>query len=307
MSSFLVGLIALIGSSAGTSFSGFSWSAPEGCPTEAWVLHRTESLLGRKLADDANIVVIVRASQRSFRAEIRLEDVHTRTLEAQRCQTLGETVAVVVALALQDPERIAPVFTERNTPSSKQEATPEPRRMPIAKPVPDEPGSTGSLRVGFYAGSLAVSNWVPGWTWGVSGGVEVEDAAWVLGAGFAWFAPQETSQNEVEVQLWAVEGAGTWWLVSAPVRLGPRFRVRGGQFRALGRAVEAPRNESSWFWSAEALAALRWQFASLVSADVAVGVQVPITRPRVRLRGGSELFRPSFGPLGTFTLQFALP
>lgn len=137
-----------------------AWEAPAGCPDAASGRARVERFLGREVgrADDPQVRarVIVRSADGLFVAGIAIEGTDgERELSAERCDTVAEAAAYVVAAwidptveppALEDP---APEPAPIPTPPPVIEPRPEPAPKPRPRPVPR---LRGALRLGAGVG-----------------------------------------------------------------------------------------------------------------------------------------------------------
>ncbi|MCA9711330.1 MAG: hypothetical protein KDK70_36160, partial [Myxococcales bacterium] len=139
---------ALAVSAAPSGEASVSWEVPEraGCPDGAAVRRRIEALLRRALVDgEVHVEGTVQHAADGFTLRLRVrsgEVVDERTLEAERCEALAETAALVAAVmvdpevaeSLRVPEPEVPVPDEPE-PEPPEELEPE----PAPEPEPDPP------------------------------------------------------------------------------------------------------------------------------------------------------------------------
>lgn len=147
------------------AFAGpVTWEAPAGCPDQSALEGRLDTLLDRDVTElgvDFDVTVV--KAEPGFSAQIEVssdQSSQTRDLRSQRCETLLEAVAVVIALTVEE-EALA--WQASETPIEPiAPIAPEPRPQPPPQPPPQPQPSDGPPSTNPDPSAPVVSTWVEG-------------------------------------------------------------------------------------------------------------------------------------------------
>jgi hypothetical protein len=300
-----------------------SWTAPDGCPTEATVRAAVDAMVGTPRSQgrgsDVSAAGVVTGDPGRFMLESRVEIgglAEAKTVTAESCATLADAYAVIVAFAV-DPSagaRLPPPLPPRldNEPSAVRPAdraskgNAHPTSLPIS---PRASGARGSPSVRIGPSIATEMGLLPGPAYGLGGRVSVDAGPrWELAA-TVW--PERSSATATPptsvfpyagalVGLFTVEPSACagFWRDAAAVCVGAEV----GRMHATGTGLPTTRTGVSW-WLAPTLS---------LAARVPLGGREGPVDLQVRLGIGVPVFRPSFvldqvGPGGSVEVYRPLP
>lgn len=118
-----------------------SWSAPSACPDADALTAAISRRLGRPLADELRLAGTITQHATSPRFRLRLDltlEDHdsTRTLTAERCPSLVDAAALLIALQLAHSEPPPPTASDPPLADPDPPATTAPLDAPLAEPLP---------------------------------------------------------------------------------------------------------------------------------------------------------------------------
>lgn len=266
------------------------WDAPPGCPSRDEVLQRVTELR----ASSAPAAILDARAQvtrggRRWRVRIETRD-GARTLAAQRCTSLAEATAVVLALALDDaaPSPNAP----RPALPPEVEQVDDSERPPVLRPAPAPPPQPRFPGVELGARALIDVNGLPG----VGGGValalalqwrvlRVEIAPTLVYGARGEVAPQGAALAAVRATL----ATRLCALSSGRERVGLCALAELGWLhgRAEGFSVSSAGDAP---WVAAGLSLLARVGGGRTGGVIALDAALPIARPRFVVEGSASAY-----------------
>jgi hypothetical protein len=256
------------------------WSAPESCPDAGQVATTVESLLEQSSSrhDTADLVARGTVTEADGRFELRIQidsrgASESKTIDADRCGTLADAFAVIVAFAIDPGAGMHPPPPEN-----------APQRQPVRAST--DPGGSAVSPIDMRAGPLLATGagLLPFPAYGVGGTVAVEAGVRLEVSGAYWperpaSVADSASVGEARVRLLSVEPAAC-----VTVGRGPLAFCGGGELGAMeatGTGVSNPGGGTSWWFTLTA--GVAWRVAVAWNVDL-----------RLRLDLGIPLYRPSF-------------
>ena len=272
------------------------WQAPAGCPQAEIVTARATQLLGADAVNEA-IEVGARVTQPTadhagWSVSLRLSQAGVdsqRVLSAASCDELADAVALVISMAIREPE-IVP-------------SPPHPDRppIPISSAEEDPPAVRAWARLVMDLGSFDAANL------GAAIGATVRTGAWFGQLEASYWPPVSISapaSADKGAALSLVAGAARLCVLpeldATGVRIGPCAALEIGRLAGEGRNISNPRASSSlWIatlwggqllWELDAAVMLRLDLALLLNlapAEVTVAPYGIIHEPSsIAFRGG---------------------
>lgn len=257
-----------------------AWNAPAACPSHEAVTARVTALVGVAPSPRPALrwSVAVAAVGDAYRADLTADDegaLSSQRLDAPRCDELAETVALLLAWALQPEETPAPA-----TPAPIQ-ALPRPRRRRPAAPPARAP-RTWSVHVG--ASARLDLNLLPSVSLAPAAQVGFATPSVLVELDAAWAAEQSVFVTPSRGGRFQAFTVGAWacrrWSVGV-LALGPCAGVESGAVYAAGFGVSDP-GEATEPW-----------LALRAALDAEVRVAGPL-HLRARLAGRAALLRPAY-------------
>ena len=296
-----------------------SWEAPAECPSRESVVATVRRLV--RAMPEKPLPAQVRVTRAGNRWTAAIETPNgRRTLDAESCSVLAETVSVIIAIAV-DPDAInqvgdSPAFDEqsRDAPASPDAQRPDAtgraarREAPTVSAAPtadalgedpfkgaSERWTTGlSLRALFELGIL------PGPAFGGTLAVRAERGIWGLELGASALLPQEGEHND-DSRI----GGTLWWFAGHALGcVSPRSAVSAvswdaclgvelGQLSGTGFGVDVPRTGRAVWFGPLTTAGARFPLGSSFSFEGRLGLALPLPRPPAfGLDGFGEVHRP---------------
>ncbi len=323
---WFVATLATAGASSGNEDGAtLEWDAPAECPDLSSVKSSAERLLGASIDSSCSGGIHAQGKVESTEAgQWRLElsisvgaHLEEETLIANRCEALGEAMALKVALAcdplavvqmIQRPETSEPV-TKAPASSSAAEA-----ETPASHPENDQPRPSSELRVGLRAMGGAGFNQLPGISPGAAlfSSLSLPLVRFELGGQYYWGADARyATPPDVGAHLRLFSGTARTCLTPRVGSFG--FPICGGLelgwMEGEGFGVEE-RYTARSLWGAVVLgAALRFPVDSPVALWVEGDAVIAFLRPGFYMKNLGELYlAPSGGSRAAAGLEinFAL-
>jgi len=295
------------------------WDAPAGCPSHSRVLEEMQARWHADPGFDRDIRIQARVrvdvSEAGLVAQLHVtapSGSAERTLKAERCETIVEASALIVAMtagAMLEPlpasEDLAPTPPEpAETTAPADPATsdrpPDPPRVepPQSPPEPGPPPAEdpprrslgGQVRASGGIG-LGGINTVAG---SVGGGAGLTVGRWQLDAvGRFWFAQRLpiTGREEfgADVRLWTIGPRGgpvlRWRRFEFPLQLG----LDAGLAHARGYGVTTPRTSARPWVSAGLFPAALWRATPHVGLGIGAELSAVLLRPRFTIADAGPL------------------
>lgn len=254
------------------------WSAPAECPTASEVEERVAARIPSDLAARARGRV-EKAGAR-YRAALSIGPRGERTLEADTCDALASSVAVVIAMSVIAAEEHAPA-TAPEAPEPARPAPPPPPEPPRFAVGAEAAAATGTLPEAAFGGGIAAS-----------------------------FAPIHELRVEIVARVWlesegrvdSARGAsfrllsGTaraCWVLTRGTELGPCLGAEIALAAASGFGVVRTEDVRATTWGPEVLAALRVPIAGPLALRAGAGAVFPLTRPSFVITAAGTVHEPA--------------
>jgi len=288
----VVALLALPGAARADDVAvSVRWSAPAGCPAEEVVRGRVLALAGTGIALDAQADVTEESGE--FRAKLRVQvgdSVGERVLHAPSCETLAESVAVVLAMSgttappapmPRMPTPPPPPPAPRPTPPSPAApgATPTPpASTPTPEPAPFRPALDGSHVRLATLGSVDVGT-LPSPAFGGT-----FSAAYAAGLGFAfglsasvWLSQTPSGAPTADFSLATFDATACKSVLRrGPIELSPCAVVELARMSATGLNATGIDETATAVWIAVGLRAQgRWELTRRLALVLSVEAIVP--------------------------------
>lgn len=267
------------------------WTAPDGCPDAAFVRPRVERFLGRPIGapGDPDVVaeVVVAANDGLFVATITIDGA-PRELSAERCDTVAEAAAYVVA-AWIDPSVEPPASDEPAAPTEAIAPTEGPV-APRVEPVPAVTGPTttraarprlrAAIRVGAMLGVGALPRVGPGLGGGVAlmlGRVRV-----ALDVAHLFARPARRSDRPDvggDIRLTSAAARICPLVVLRPVEVPLCAGVELGSMHGRGVGIDAAERRRLLWAALTAGVGLIWMPSRWVGPWIDATLLVPVSRP----------------------------
>lgn len=287
------------------------WSAPQGCPTEEEVAARVAELVPAPSGGEGTMLLEATIDENAsgFALALRvsfLDQVDERVIEARDCSALGESTALVVAIALEpglradepasdpEPTRVSePVAAVEETPARVEEDSEEFETLPV--PAPRRRPAPRLEAAALRLAALGEFGSLPSVTAGASLTALVAWPRWRLELSGTYLAPQRSGgpQNAAGlVQLGAVGVRGCRRLFAGPVEFPLCLGLEAGALRVDSRGL-TPQNTLHYAWLAPSAAAGLSVGSERVRFYAAPEAAVGALRSRV-LVDGDPIFETGF-------------
>lgn len=299
------------------------WMAPEGCPEATEVRATIELLSGRSLDDPIHGELSARAKvtradggswQLDFEVASSSGDSH-KQIEARKCSTLADAVALDVALALEPLAVAEQVREEVIEPSTEQAQTtaqtPAPngdQSVATAPALPPEPRRVAATL--HAAGGVGLGT-LPGVAGFVRLGPGIRGRAWRVSLLGTYGMPSEVFYAAPEDEVGGRFSLGTAGARACleptvgAVRLAACFGAQGGAMRGRGVGVASSQVEHRAYAAVVAGSGLRWVARRGLALGVDAQAVVPVVRPAFRVGDRPRLYVvPPAGFLALLALDF---
>lgn len=219
----------------------------------------------------------------------------SRELELPSCDEALAAAATLVALAI-DPQATAPAAAEPVSQPPKPPEHQEPRR-PQPQPAPPHPATTTRLApyVSVFGG--ASFGEVPAASPLFGAGLGVRWGALGIGAEGFWIAPQTElvagTAKGGRIGLWGGGLSACYAPLAPAVRLSGCLGAEAGAWHSRGVGVTAPTEQSDWWLAGFGRLASGVRVARPLELFLAADLLVPARRPRFKLDGVGQVFRPN--------------
>lgn len=306
----------------------FQWSAPEGCPTHAAVLARTEQLLGRSAESSLSqpLAIDATVSRAEPGWELRLGSGAAgeppRLVSAATCEELGEMAALFVALSIDPtlPLESVGAFAdlsraagEESSPAPKAETAPSPEPPPIEPSSPPasrskeqaeseqagrDAGVSAAPNVRPLAGASAVLGLgrLPGAAFGVRahGGVAIE--RFELRAGLEYFPERYASATPTtggDLSLGTVGLHAAYALAAGALTFAPSGGVAFGWLHGAGDGVANPASGDAFLVGLEPGLRASYALSPSWALVTDAALHFALNRPGFVLDEIGEVYRPA--------------
>lgn len=265
------------------------WQAPPGCPDAAYARPRVERFLGRAVAargdPDTDASIAIAARDGLFVAVITIDD-SPRELSAERCETVAEAAAYVVA-AWIDPsveppplEPSPPAPTSATPTPAPEVAAPDATPATTARPRDDRARPRAAVFVGVGVGVGALPRVGPG----VGGGVA---ATWrwlrvELAVAHLFARPARLpSRPDVggDIRLTAAAARFCPLVVRRPIELPLCAGFELGSMHGQGVGIDEVAERRALWAAFTAGAKLIWMPSRFVGPWIDATLAVPVSRP----------------------------
>lgn len=290
-----------------------AYDAPSGCPSTSWFVAAVSARTTRaRIAEPSErartFVVVLDETARGAAGNVTIRGLDGRELRRDvsgaTCAEVAETLALVVALAIDPRASLAPVALPVAsapvvaTPSASVSAPTSPSAAPppttIPTPAMPSPAARRAVaprpraRLSFSLGAGA--SLATGVTPATLAGLDVFGEARL--AGSSWRAPffrvafQRTASDTLAEQganvrfVWTVvrgDACLRGWRVG-PVALSPCARVEGGSLFVQGGGVDRPRSDTRTSLALAPAANLRWPIGDTLFVDANAALRVAVFR-----------------------------
>jgi hypothetical protein len=291
-----------------------SWEAPAECPSRESVVATVRRLV--RAMPEKPLRAQVRVTRAGDRWTAAIETPNgRRTLDAESCSVLAETVSVIIAIAV-DPDAInqvgeSPAFDEQRRDAAAspdaQRSDGTRREVPAVSAAPagdargDIPSQGGTAEIwtiGLSLRALFELGILPGPAFGGTLAARAERGIWGLELGASALVPQEGEYND-DSRI----GGTLWWFAGHALGcVSPRsavswdacLGVEVGQLSGTGFGVDVPRTGRTVWFGPLTTAGARFPLGSSFSFEGRLGLALPLPRPPAfGLDGFGEVHRPA--------------
>lgn len=277
------------------------WSAPDECPSSAELASRTTARVPETTAVRANGRVT--KSGTKYRLELAIEGGSSkgeRVLEADSCDALATSAAVVIAMSVA-PQRDEPAEPSPQPPAAAAAPAPSPPPKPTppdhdaspARPSPLPARGTITLRPDVVVdGGLMPSFAVGG---GGAIGLNVGRALHVEAHGAAFASQDAHAANADEGGSFSLfaGGARACWAVTARVEISPCAGVVVARLGATGFGAAKVGDGEAVTWGPEAGASVLVPIAGPVGVRAGAFAFLPISRRSFVITAVGEVHQPA--------------
>lgn len=275
-----------------------TWSAPSHCPDVASVRAKIRRHLKSEpdIALEAHARVTPNAPGYTLELRwVRVDGAQTeRSLHARSCEALADGAALIIALAIEpDTALDTPPQTPSRSDAMPSHGTPRP------DPEPAHDTSSGTeepLRILNRLGGFVDAASLPAPSLGLGASVGFEFGRWQVDVGALYLLPRTATTSAVpgaaRVQLVSGAATGCFAVLGTPLRLAPCIGIEAGVLLAEGEDLDVATSSASPWLAPSARLTLAYPFSRRLSAQLDVGLVIPLTRPRYLIQG-QQVHRPA--------------
>jgi hypothetical protein len=291
-----------------------SWEAPAECPSRDGVV----AMVGRlvRAIPEKPLRAQVKVTRAGARWTASIETPNgRRTLDAESCSVLAETVSVIIAIAV-DPgamNQVAekPAFDEQRKDAA---APPDAQRRDASRPevpavsdaparvargeIPSQGGASERWSIGLSLRALFELGILPGPAFGGTLAARAERRIWGLELGVSALLPQRGEFDD-DSRI----GGTLWWFAGHALGcVSPRsavswdacLGVEVGRLSGTGFGVDVPRTARALWFGPLTSAGARLPLGSSLSFEGRLGLALPLPRPPAfGLDGFGEVHHPA--------------
>jgi hypothetical protein len=291
-----------------------SWEAPAECPSRESVVATVRRLV--RAMPEKPLPAQVRVTRAGDRWTAAIETPNgRRTLDAESCSVLAETVSVIIAIAV-DPDAINqvgenPAFDEQHDaaaalpdaqrPDASRREVPTVSAAPARDArgeIPSRDGTAEIWTIGLSLRALFELGILPGPAFGGTLAARAERGIWGVELGASALLPQEGEFNDD-----SRFGGTLWWFAGHALGcVSPRsalswdacLGVEVGRLSGTGFGVDVPRTGRALWFGPLTSAGARFPLGSSFSFEGRLGLALPLPRPPAfGLDGFGEVHRPA--------------
>lgn len=292
----LAGVLLAAPSSTPDQGIELSWTVegPPGCDAESFrgqvstLLRETKE----RISEDLQVgVELASREDGSWKIALHIkegdEETH-REFEADRCETVVEAAALVVAMQI-DPTLLdmspPPIDTE---PEPEQETGPEPESEPEPPPeTPVVPRSKVGISIAINGGVTGLA--LPGVTGQLGGRVGVVDRGWSVSLGvrnrFETRAPASNDVGGGAFRLFAGQATGCGWFYGGPLAFPMCGVLEVGALTAEGYGIPEPKSSRRPWLALRAQPGLAYLPRPWIALGLALDVGLVASRERYFIEG----------------------